>query len=371
MPSGDGWVVRVRPPCGRLDKKQAQGIARLALQYAMPLLDLTSRANIQLRGVTEANYPALMCGLQALDLIDADSAAESRRNVMVTPYWTVGDGTLEIANALVQALTGPQAPTLPGKFGFALDCGAIPVLRKSSADVRIERAGTGYVVYAEGSTAGAYGSAQEAVPLAMNLANWFIQAGGVHEGRGRMANLLSIRPIPAQFEQKSLLEVPLTPPSLGLVDQGYMVGFEFGQLPAETLAALAGIAPLRLSPWRSLLVEGATEIPALEGTITRMDDVRLRVVACTGAPGCTQAAAPTRPLAHALAAYVPVGQMLHVSGCVKGCAHPGTAITLVAGTAGFDFIQNGTATSAPDMHGLDESAIATHLQQLQEHASHL
>lgn len=369
MPSGDGWVVRVRPPCGRLDKKQAHGVASLALRYAMPMLDLTSRANIQLRGVTEANYPALVCGLQALDLIDADSASESHRNVMVTPYWTVGDGTLEIANALSQALATPQTPPLPGKFGFALDCGAIPVLRKSSADIRIERAGTGYVVYAEGSTAGAYGSAQEVVLLAMNLANWFMQAGGAHEGRGRMANLLKVRRIPAEFMQTSLLEVPLAPHSLGLVDQGYMVGFEFGQLPAETLAALGDIGPLRLSPWRSLLLEGATEIPALGGIITRTDDARLRVVACTGAPGCTQAAAPTRPLAHALAAYVPVGQMLHVSGCVKGCAHQGPAMTLVANTTGFDFIHYGTATSAPDMHGLHQSAIATHLQLL--HAPHL
>ena len=46
----------------------------------------------------------------------------------------------------------------------------------------------------------------------------------------------------------------------------------------------------------------------------------LRVIACTGAPGCLQAHAATRPLARALAPKLT--ETLHVSGCAKGCAHP-------------------------------------------------
>ena len=63
MPSGDGLVVRIRPPLGRLTQAQGQGIAELAARYAQPLLDLTSRANLQLRGIAEAHYPALLTGL--------------------------------------------------------------------------------------------------------------------------------------------------------------------------------------------------------------------------------------------------------------------------------------------------------------------
>ena len=50
MPSGDGWVIRVRPPNGRLAPNQAREIARLARAHGNGVIDLSSRANIHLRG---------------------------------------------------------------------------------------------------------------------------------------------------------------------------------------------------------------------------------------------------------------------------------------------------------------------------------
>ena len=38
-----------------------------------------------------------------------------------------------------------------------------------------------------------------------------------------------------------------------------LVGFEFGQMQAETLAALADLGALRVTPWRMLLIEGLTD----------------------------------------------------------------------------------------------------------------
>jgi precorrin-3B synthase len=157
------------------------------------------------------------------------------------------------------------------------------------------------------------------------------------------------------------------------VPQGCVVGFEFGQMPVDTLRALSALSPLRLTPWRSVLVEGAQSVPAIptgSTLITHADDVRLRVSACTGAPGCSQAAAPTRELAHALAPLIPLGHVLHVSGCSKGCAHPHKALTLVATPTGFDLIQHGTAASPPDARNLNPAAIIAHLKQL-AHAPHL
>ncbi len=68
-----------------------------------------------------------------------------------------------------------------------------------------------------------------------------------------------------------------------------------------------------------ILIAGHVAHPDL---ITDPADPRLRVTACTGAPGCPQALQPTRDLARTLAPQVPQGQHLHVSGCAKGCAHP-------------------------------------------------
>ena len=87
MQSGDGLVVRVRPFNGRLRRAQADGIASLAAAHGNGMLDLTSRGNIQIRGVSAESYPALMEGLRHMALLDKDEATESRRNILVTPFW--------------------------------------------------------------------------------------------------------------------------------------------------------------------------------------------------------------------------------------------------------------------------------------------
>ena len=136
---------------------------------------------------------------------------------------------------------------------------------------------------------------------------------------------------------------------------GYLVGLEFGQISAATLAKLG---PMRLTPWRMVLLEGVESAPDLPGLITRADDPLLRVVACTGAPGCPQGLQATRSLARALAGFVPEGRLLHVSGCAKGCAMPKTAaITLVGQSAGFGLVPMGLAGDEPLQSGLTEAAL--------------
>ncbi|MFN7225608.1 MAG: precorrin-3B synthase, partial [Paracoccaceae bacterium] len=48
MLSGDGLVVRVRPPAGALSAAQAAGIAALAARHGNGFVELTNRANLQL-----------------------------------------------------------------------------------------------------------------------------------------------------------------------------------------------------------------------------------------------------------------------------------------------------------------------------------
>lgn len=363
MLSGDGLVVRIRPHAGRLTPTQASGIAALSRRFGNGMLDVTSRANLQLRGVTQTTHPALVEGLRDLDLIDASPEVEARRNIVVSPFWNANDGTLLMTAALTEALASPDAPTLPGKFGFAVDCGEETVLRATSADIRIERGAHAYVVWAEGFSTGAMVAAFEAVPAAMELARWFLANGGGTAGRGRMAALAPIHPLPARFQATAVLPTLVAKPQPGPVANGWLVGAEFGQMQAETFADLSTLGALRITPWQMLLVEGATCAPQFAGLISEADDPRLRVVACTGAPGCLQAAATTRPLARTLAEHVPAGRLLHVSGCTKGCAHPKASLTLVATAAGFDLIGHGTASSPPELRALPPAAIAFHLIQ--------
>jgi precorrin-3B synthase len=365
MLSGDGLVVRIRPPAGRLTSTQANGIATLSQHYGNGMIDLTSRANVQLRGVTQAGHAALIAGLRQLDLIDASPEVEARRNIVVSPFWHADDGTLLMATALTEALAAPDAPALPGKFGFAVDGGEQAVLHTTSADIRIERQAHGCLVWAEGFSTGAMVADWDAVPAAIELARWFLASGGGTAGRGRMAALAlaASHPLPARFQATAVFPALTTKLQPGPVAKGWLVGFEFGQLQAQTLADLSALGALRVTPWQMLLVEGATCAPQMAGLVTEAHDPRLRVVACTGAPGCLQAAAATRPLARALAAHVPAGRLLHVSGCAKGCAHPTATLTLVATPAGFDLIHHGTASSPATLCALPPEAIASHLIQ--------
>ena len=361
MLSGDGWVVRVRPHAGRLTSAQAAGIAALARQFGNGMLDLTSRANLQLRGVAPEVHADLLQGLDALGLVDSHADFEARRNILVSPFWQPEDGTHGIAAALAEALAAPDAPALPGKFGFAVDCGAQAVLRASPADIRIERGPGGTTVRAEGYATGACVSAEEAVPAAIALAHWFLAQGGGGTGLARMATLAAQARLPERFQTATDFSPSAPKPEPGATTVGWLVGAEFGQLHADTLAALSTLGALRLTPWRMLLVEGLPIAPEVADLVTQAFDARLQVVACTGAPGCLQAAAATRPLARALAPWVPAGQLLHVSGCSKGCAHPRAALTLVATAAGFNLIRHGTAASDPDLLALAPETIASYL----------
>ena len=173
---------------------QAQGLAGLAQQYASPMLELTSRANLQLRGVCPDSYPALINGLRSLGLLDEHADVEARRNLLISPFWTDSDGTPAICEALTLALAAPDAPTLPSKFGFAIDLGPQPVLRADSADIRLERLGDQVLVYADGATTGTCVDPAQTTQIAMELARWFVASGGVINGRGRMASLLQRAP---------------------------------------------------------------------------------------------------------------------------------------------------------------------------------
>lgn len=348
MQSGDGLVVRIRPRASRLSPEQACGIASLATLHGSGLIDLSNRANLQLRGVTEASHPALIEGLRALDLIDADPTDEARRNIITTPFWTDADQTQSLAQQLAEALSAPDAPPLPSKFGFALDTADSPTLRDAAADIWLETGPDGLLLASHTDLALPV-TPETAIPEAIALTHWFLANGGVTEGRGRMAALLKRIPLPNRFVAKRLPAAPRHTP--GLTRQGQLVAFEFGQMQAETLSQLADLGPLRLTPWRMLLIEKFTQAPQICGLITRADDPMLRVIACTGAPGCLQAHAATRPLARALAPKLT--QSLHVSGCAKGCAHPTTApLTLTATANGFSLIHNGAASGTPLREGL-------------------
>lgn len=346
MMSGDGLVLRIRPHAGRLSVAQARAVADLAQAHGNGRIDLGARAHLQLRGVAEAALPALWAALADLGLLDADTGAEARRNILTTPIHGA-DETLALVAALEEGLrTGPD---LPAKFGFAVDTGAAAVLGGASADLRIERAADGLILRAEGMARGEAVSAAQAVPRALEIARWFAARRGAET---RIARLGFAPPLRA--EQPPLTGAVLVP---GATPFGLCIGLPFGQIGAQDLHRLA-LAPLRLTPWRSVLLEGVAAADLPPGLIRDAADPLLRVSACTGAPGCASATVETRALARRLAAGLPAGATLHVSGCAKGCAHPRPAdITLTGRDGAFDLILNAGPAAAPLRRGLGPADI--------------
>lgn len=359
MQSGDGLVVRVRPFGGRLDAAQAAGLAHLAERHGNGLIDVTSRANLQIRGVSESSHRLLLDRLAELTLLDPDADTESRRNILVTPFWRDGDETQALAAELEEVLADSMFE-LPTKFGFAIDDGKSRVLAGNSADVRIERdAAGGLMVRADGARAGRSVARGEAVATALAVARWFV-ASGVRAGRGRMATHLAAgAKLPEALRGEAEPAPIMAAARPGLYPQGAMVGVAFGQMPHTTLNQLSGYGhALRMTPWRMVLSEGKRMMPSASGLITEAFDPALRVIACSGAPRCREAHADTRALAAALAPNIGAAARLHVSGCAKGCAHSGAAaITLVATGAGFDLVRGGSTRDEPILRGLDRDDI--------------
>ncbi|NYZ15169.1 cobalamin biosynthesis protein CobG [Azospirillum sp. RWY-5-1] len=357
MESGDGLILRVRPVLARLTAEQAYGLCDAARTYGSGIIDLTSRANLQIRGVRTDTHGPLLERLGALGLLDADPALESRRNILVDPFWQTGDDTALIAAALAARLA--ELPPLPAKFGFAVDAGDARRLAAASADIRVERgASGGLILRADGAPLGRPVAVEGAVDAVIALARWFVDSGGA--AAGRMARHLAGTALPDAFAGTEAPAAEAPPVAPGVTSLGLAVGVPFGQIEAAAFADLlraSGAAALRTTAVRVLILEGGALVAA-DGFVTGADDPRLRVEACAGVPFCPSATVATRDLALRLAARAP--GRLHVSGCAKGCAHAGAApLTLVGRDGRFDLVRDGRAWDMPLETGLDPDTLAT------------
>ena len=354
MQSGDGLIVRVRPNHARLSAKQALGLSRAAQHFGNGMIDLTSRGNLQIRGVKQTAYDGLMQALKGLTLLDADPAIEARRNILVTPDWTAQDGTVALAQALTQRLG--DLPVLPTKFGFSVDSGEAPLLTQASADIRIERSPDGQLlVRADGAPAGRPVTPKTAIEAVLELAHWFADTRKDHPVR--MAKLLETNALPDSWTQQvpAITRAALTP---GAHPLGYVFGALFGQIDAASLAQLitgSGTSGLRLTPWRLFLAESLKR-GGWQGFIDRADAPELNVSACPGLRQCSTASIDTRPLARDLAGLTVAS--VHVSGCSKGCALPRKAAFTVIGREGkFDLVRDGCSWDQPEYFGLSKTEV--------------
>ena len=164
MESGDGLIARVRPWCGAFSLAQASGLAEIAERLGNGHIDLTRRANLQIRGLREEGLPGLHDALDRLGLLDPDPATEAARNIMVGPL--AGTEARTLAEALSRALAEDRrVGALPAKFGWLVDGGGPLSIIGERADIALYVTDAGMALRVDGQWLGG-GSVESALAAA-------------------------------------------------------------------------------------------------------------------------------------------------------------------------------------------------------------
>ncbi|MDP2331706.1 MAG: precorrin-3B synthase [Reyranella sp.] len=380
MLSGDGLLARVRPWCGALRLDEAKGLADASERFGNGHIDLTRRANLQIRGLGDAGVHGLQDAVERLGLVDRDAEVEAGRNIMVSPLTGLDPAEVDVrpvartlANLLARDAT---LYDLPSKFGFLVDGGGTVSIAQERADISLKALGQTMAVGLDtpagtdwiGST-----SFDDAARAAVAIAKAFV--GLAREG-GRLRDLGEER-----FGQlRALARKRLGPVGDGVSSKPKrLIGVErlvvgvaatFGRLEAPqlhrfaTLAGEVGATDIRLSPWRALYV-GVRDVAAAQilvkaardiGLIVDANDPVLRIDACPGAPACRSSSVDTRRDARRLATSAFAGT-IHISGCAKGCARSAPADLVLVGEQGrYNVIRNGTTRDVPECSVAAEEA---------------
>ena len=380
MRSGDGLILRLRPPGGRVSVADLRRIADGAARYGNAVIEITRRAALQIRGIADEDDAAsLRAELQAHGLVDDDPQAESARQVVHDPLAAVDLG-LALERALVEAAREDAGlAALPAKFGFLIDLGAPRCLAATPGDIRIERAlDGGLCLRAAGCDEAVAITQADAVTHALALARAFARHPSVTNERfHRMKALIESSEGGDLYRDAGLANLAPArtanagaPPRPGASSGGILAALPFGQTDAQALYCLvdrldgSGITP-RLTPWRALWLPAAdptlAEALAAIGFITDRDDPLTGIDACPGAPACASGMIETHALAREIVAALPRAMRdrgLHVSGCGKGCARSAPAALTVIGTAaGHDLVQDGTVNEKPVAQALSRTAL--------------
>ncbi len=378
----DGGICRIKLPGGELGAAQAVAIADASAQHAAGVIEVTNRANLQVRGVRSGHENALIAALLEAGLgptpVDAagglsGSAADDVRNVMVSPAAGRDPLALFDTRALATELLAllqsePRFAALSPKFALLLDGGERLARLDHPHDVWIAalQAADG-VRFAFGlagcppAAASATGTGAlaavlptQVVQLARALLHAFLDLADADASR--MRHLLTAHGIDAVLRRaQTYVDFPLArdplfvgwhrnPADASLrlgahaqraIGTAYSAGQPpLGRLDSATLRSLATLASqhgngtLRMTPWQGVLLPdlAADTAPAVLAAMTALglavDPTQpiARVIACAGSAGCVKGLADTKADALRLAASLPDRVDVHLSGCPRSCA---------------------------------------------------
>jgi precorrin-3B synthase len=344
--AADGALVRVRLPGGMITPAQLAVLALTSTQFGSGTLELTARANVQIRGITDAG--AVADAIAAAGLLPS-ATHERVRNIVASPLsGRVGQqpdvrGWVTELDAAVQA--EPLLAQLPGRFWFSVDDGRGDV-SGLAADVGMHAVDGGAALLLAGRDTGLRLPPADAIRTVVTIARRFLQIRGKAWRVIELADATALLPgaaLGSGFEPVCSAPVGWIEQDDGRVALGAAV--PLGSLSARAAEFLAAIeAPLVITPWRSVLVceldEGVADVAlrvlAPMGLVFDDASPWLSVSACVGSPGCRHSAADVRADAAAAAeSGAPDRQHRHFVGCERACGAPPAGQVLVATADGY------------------------------------
>jgi precorrin-3B synthase len=360
--AADGALARVRVPGGLLTADQLRVLAGAARELGDGALELTSRGNVQLRGLAEDDVPELGDRLAGAGLLPS-ATHERIRNVLASTLSGRAGGLVDVrpwVAAFDAGLQGdPALAALPGRFLATLDDGRGDVSGLGGDVGLLAPAPDDVALLLGGADSGLRATPATAVDLLLTATRAFLDERAAQGGTAwRLAELVEgPSRVAARIDGRSrdFCSVPAAP-ALGPVgaaeqDDGRiaLIGVvPLGRLTADQVDLLARLAPeVQVTPWRSVVVpdlaDDAVDDAAVDlhrtGIVFDEDSPWLRVTACAGRPGCARSLADVRGdvvsavLSHDLPAG---GARQHWAGCERRCGRPrGEVLDVVATGEGY------------------------------------
>ncbi len=390
-PAQDGALARVRLAGGRLEARGAEALAEAAA-LGSGIIELTSRANLQVRGLPAAageQLAALLAGAGLLPSIAHDRV----RNIMAAPLGGRHPRACAPTDAVVGALdrglcADPVLAALPGRFLFAVDDGSghAPV---ADADVALVAEGEdAFAVVLAGVPTTIRVTAAGAPEAALAAAGAFLAAreGGAEEawriaelpaGSAAVARALGGRMAPDK-DRAALRGRPdrLQPGRLAQRDARTALTAlaPLGRIDRSGAVGLAGLArstggTLRVSAHRTITLADVAPAEA-DGALAQLGRLGLVTApgsgweglsACAGLGACARARVDVRAAAGRRAAVRDPGAAVeHWSACERRCGEPNEAGVTVAARDGELEVRGagapGAARSVEEAHALLKDA---------------
>jgi sulfite reductase beta subunit-like hemoprotein len=363
--AGDGLLARVRVPGGLLSAGGLDAVRRAAA-LGNGVVEITSRGNLQIRGLPDAGVSSVLWEGGLLPSFSHERA----RNIAASPLGGRHPSAWASTDAVVRALDAglcadPVLAGLSGRFLFAVDDGTHdgPV-----ADVALRASGDGFALVLAGHTTSLRGDAELALAAARAFLEledgWRMEdpaavaaalGGEIVEGAGDEAvgdagaPRARIAAPPGGAPQARIAAPPggapeariAAPPHprvsapLGLLRQrdGRFAVTALPPLGRLDVAAVDG--PLRLSSRRTVTFVDLSRAQA-EATLAALSDAGLIVsedsgwwglTACAGLGACARARVDVRAAAAARAAVRRPGDPAeHWAACERACGRPQGAV---------------------------------------------